>query len=875
MVKRVFCKAYLLLIILSNISLSVYSQKAVEKDLSFSSWKSSAGEGTEISLKCGDSLVAQVDVHGSTEGFPHISLTVNNEDWRGFQKIAFDVKLESSLVGIQDCGKDFVAVLNDKWFINENIAGISPVNQEISIPHIDCGEWQSVEIDIRNIARKQVSALLLYFYDRPFNFDHSYKVTIRNIRIIGADSSSVYFDGVDYHLQKMPTVSSSAFSSVSTVDFLDLNITRAGTIHSISIAGDTIGVGAGQSSGIMLRDACSPLPPVIPEGELSTIPNGILQKSEIKSLGCRLDAKYETLHDRIKISGTVTSMSRKDKAVTIYIALPVDARKNWIFHKSLIHKTTPFVDGSNISSLEEISQDYPVVVLSDELSDHSFAFILDQAKPISYRIGVNPRQQLFYIAFDVTLLNQQRFDGSSQNRVDFQVELVRTDAKWGFRSGLEKLYTLHPDYFIDRVGHGGGWELYTRSQFNYTNEQNIAGGYRFDWGAVELDREHWEQNVHNGFLNFLYIEPEYMQFSMGDFREPTVAMVEQRFKKLIANDDIEWKQFKKLRYSRSSRKDLHRLLCAANVSGVHDKKGNIVWNLGNREWIGDLRFGSMISCNLSPHIPGGRGTVAREILMDAVYNDYIDKGWTAPHGFGLDEFMMSPNDYRRENFKYMETSISFDPETKQPMIVRGFSSIEWLKRLRKDYEKKSCPLLLFANCKGQMTYVSPYLDIFGIEDTYVIKPEYYRAIAGKKRAITNVSYAPPSKENLEYNMLWGIYVGRNAAYDVLSPIVKMLDKLYSAGWEPITAAVSETSDDASDIRLERYGNEQSDTVYFVVHNMGVNQVDFSLYFDSSYIGKRTQAQIFNDGEIKKIIVEGCKVPILLGNRETKVIALTY
>lgn len=202
MVKRVFCKAYLLLIILSNISLSVYSQKAVEKDLSFSSWKSSAGEGTEISLKCGDSLVAQVDVHGSTEGFPHISLTVNNEDWRGFQKIAFDVKLESSLVGIQDCGKDFVAVLNDKCFINENIARISPVNQEISIPHIDCGEWQSVEIDIRNIARKQVSALLLYFYDRPFNFDHSYKVTIRNIRIIGADSSSVYFDGVDYHLQK-------------------------------------------------------------------------------------------------------------------------------------------------------------------------------------------------------------------------------------------------------------------------------------------------------------------------------------------------------------------------------------------------------------------------------------------------------------------------------------------------------------------------------------------------------------------------------------------------------------------------------------------------------------------------------------------------
>lgn len=498
-------------LLLSLLMLSFHSF-AAEKYLSISDWKSYAGEGTKITLVCGDPLVTQVNVYGTTEGFPHISLAIQEEDWRSFQKIIFDVKLESSLAGIQDAGKDFVVVLNDKCFVNENTVGFSPVNQEIFVPHINCGEWQRVEVDIRNASRKQVSALLLYFYDRPFNFEHSYKVSIRNMRVVGTEPSSTYFDGVDYKAQKLPAVSSSVFSSMVTDDQLSLDISEAGTIHSISLDGKPVGFGDGQSSGIMIRDARTSSVPVIPKGKLTTFSNGILQNSDIESLNFKLEARYETLNDRIKISGKVTSFASEDRPITIYIAFPIDARKNWTFHKSLIHITRPFEDVKQIPQLEKVSLDYPIAVLSDESSDQAIALMLDQAKPIAYRIGINPFQKLFYVAFDVTLLDQRRFDGTSQNVADFQVELVRTDAKWGFRSGLEKLYMLHSDYFVDRVGQGGGWELYTRSQFNYTNEQNIKGGYRFDWGTVELDQEHWEQNVRNGFLNFLYIEPEYMQF---------------------------------------------------------------------------------------------------------------------------------------------------------------------------------------------------------------------------------------------------------------------------------------------------------------------------------------------------------------------------
>lgn len=124
-------------------------------------------------------------------------------------------------------------------------------------------------------------------------------------------------------------------------------------------------------------------------------------------------------------------------------------------------------------------------------------------------------------------------------------------------------------------------------------------------------------------------------------------------------------------------------------------------------------------------------------------------------------------------------------------------------------------------------------------------------------------------------MLWCIYTGRNATYDVLSPMVKTLDKLYSAGWEPVTAAIVKASTDISDVRVERYGNNQSDTVYYVVHNMGMSSLELDLEFDRSRIGKRKQAHIVYNGDAKLSVSEERRVSFSLGNRETKVISLTY
>ncbi len=875
-------RKYLSLIILF-VSFNSY---AVEKYLSTSGWVGYADGATSISVLTQNPLAAQVNAVGTDEGYPRLVIDIPGEDWRKYQKVAFDVLLESTAPCINDAGKDFVLVIQDQTYQLENTMGKSMAGQLVPVPHIkgSVSSWQSVEADIRGVSRKQIRTFIIYLYNKPFNFDHSYKVSFRNIRLIGNEPTSLFFDGTDFLSQSMPVGSGNSLFSVQTDDGLKLDITSKGAVSSVSVNGKEIGNGSNQASGIMVRDARQTTPPVMPEGTIERTADGIRQQASIPSLNLNLDATYKSAGNKILVSGKITSINNEDRSVTVYVSLPVSENTAWEFHKSLIHSTQPFADVFATPQLEDICTEYPVAVLANKSTDCGIGLIIDQMKPIKYRLAVNPKQKLLYAAFDIALLNQNRFDGTSQKSVDFQLEIVRTDASWGFRSGLEKLYNIHSECYTDNVGFGGGWELYTHSQFNYTNEQNIAGGYRFDWSAFDNTKTRWEQNVKNNFLNLLYTEPEYMQFSMGDFTSPTIAQTAQRFNNLIAQDADEWNTFMKLGYSQWYCGSIHakstalrpftdNMLNSANASVVHDKDGNVVWNLGNRGWILDSNFGAMMPCNISPNIPDGRGSVSREIGLDPLYEEYITNGWTAPSGFALDEFMMSPDDYRRENFKYMETTLSFDPVTKQPMVIRGFSSVEWVKKLREDYAAKSRKLYLLANCKGPMTFAAPYLDIFGIENTYADNPDYFRVIAGKNKAITNVSYTPPPQKNLEYNLLWCIYTGRNATYDVLAPIVKMADKLYAAGWEPITAAIANPVSQTSDIRVERYGGIANDTIYYVVHNMGTNTVSINLQFDATKTGSRTSSQIVYNGDQTLTITPDNTVSFSIGNHETKVIML--
>ena len=843
-------------------------------------WNGSAGGKSKVHVQTQFPLEVEVTVGGGQEGFPSVHWGPDKEeDWRLYDRIAFEVKLESEDAGIRDGGKKIAFCLYDNGHRHESIAGKPHRQQCFANPIIKEGEWQEMVVDMSSTVRSRVSGIDLYLYDMPYNYPHVYKFTFRKIRLIGDDPNQLRFDNIIYPGQKLKGKAGDSVGTLQTGDGLALTLSQDGGILDARTGERTVGNGKNQASGILIRNAKTTFPPIMAQGKIRKEGNVFHQTATIPEMNLNLQASYRSEEHRIIVEGRIESTNTEDRAITVYVALPISNGK-WQWFENLNQSVFPFDEMKKVPFYEESDNIYPAAVLADRSSGRGLGFLLDQSRPMNFRFGVNPRERLFYTAFDFGLINEKKADnGESMQAADFYLEIVRTDPEWGIRSAVEKLYAAHPENFVDRVGHGGGWEIDGgRRNSKNTPDELIAGGYRFDWSAVENAPDLWEWNAKNQVRNLIYVEPDFLQFSVGDFPSPTPADVENRLDKLAAGDEEEWEKFLPLHYSKAAisnqylkNRDLKDyltiLLKSLKASVMHAPKGEPVLGLGYRiGWIGDSGFGAMAPANLAPGIPGGRGTAIIDNYYDFLYNAVVDKGLTPPDGFCLDSFMEIPNDYRRENFRYMKTPISFDPETKQPMVPRGFGSVEWLDALRQRYADRNG--LIMANCFGPMTFASTRLDILGIENTQFNDPQLYRVLAGPKKPLTFLPYDPPSKEILDYHLFWGIYPGRSVSVNILRPMIPVLDALYEASWQPVTGIQCHSED----VQIERFGVKNDAAVYVTVHNFFDDSKTVELLVDPKRCGERGKARMIYNGS-ETLPIENNRIKLALHGRETKVLLL--
>ena len=840
-------------------------------------WTGSAGGKSSLKIVEQNPLTVAVTVGGGSEGFPAVKLNLPAaEDWRGYTKLVCEVKLESDDPGPRDGGKEFAICLYDWGHRHDYLNGRSFVQQLFARMKVNAGDWQTATIDLRPTVRGQVAMLDIYLYDTPYNYPHDYKVSFRNMRLVGPDAEKAVFDGQSYPRQSLKGDAGKIVGTIQTEDGMKLALGTNGGVIGLQLGKQSLGNGSKQISGILLRDAKTNSPPVMAGGAIVQKENTFAQTAELPGKALKLQATYREEKERIIIDGYVESTNAEDRAVTVYIALPLSAG-DWTGHQSLSRATKPFEEMQKLPQLEDGFCAEPLAVLADKTNDRGLALILDQKYPVVYRFIVNPREKLLYAAFDFALLNQDNHNGNSQRKAGFHLELVRTDPAWGYRSGLEKLYSIHAEHYTDRVGYGGGWEC-SRTRNKFSDEQNLVGAYRFDWSAAEIDQTRWEWNKKNGIKNLIYIEPDFLQFSMGDFDKPTVAETALRMKKLAENDETEWEKFLPLHYSKafncnphskaaSQRPFLEKLITSIDASGMYDKSGRPILGLGNRPgWIGNSGFGAMIPANLAPGIPGGRGATILKHCLGELYDEFVENGWSRPDGFGLDCFMDVPDDYRRENFRYMTIPLSFDTETGQPMVPRGFGSIEWLKELHAKYADRQG--LIMANAFGPMIFAAPYLDIFGIENTQVLHPDQTRVIAGPKRPVTFLTYNPPAQEVLDYHLIWGIYPGRNVDPAILATMTPVLDQLYQASWQPVTGATFQSDG----VFVERFGKKTDKHVYLGLYNGEREGVTVKLTLDSKVLGPRKQAKIIYNGS-EVVPIKNGELILPLEGKQTRIVQI--
>ena len=174
--------------------------------------------------------------------------------------------------------------------------------------------------------------------------------------------------------------------------------------------------------------------------------------------------------------------------------------------------------------------------------------------------------------------------------------------------------------------------------------------------------------------------------------------------------------------------------------------------------------------------------------------------------------------------------------------------------------------ILMANISDQVTFSAPYIDIFGDESPAVRHPALLRALA-YHRPITYLPYTNQPKAGVECNLLWDDYPGRGIKLSVLAPMIPVLDKLYHAGWEPVTWAHSTHSS----VRIERFGSGNS--CYLSMYNPTNKTVKAQVDVDWKHLG-------IQGGPVHTIYPEKQLLPratngfsILMPPGKTKVVSL--
>ena len=113
--------------------------------------------------------------------------------------------------------------------------------------------------------------------------------------------------------------------------------------------------------------------------------------------------------------------------------------------------------------LEVAHTRYPLSALSlPGTAGLSLAIRMDE--PATYRLAYNPKQRLYYVAFDFGLVPGETVEGRALSAASFRVVLYRHDPAWGFRSALRRYYDLFPDFFLKRARQDGGWGVWRSAE---------------------------------------------------------------------------------------------------------------------------------------------------------------------------------------------------------------------------------------------------------------------------------------------------------------------------------------------------------------------------------------------------------------------------
>jgi hypothetical protein len=610
---------------------------------------------------------------------------------------------------------------------------------------------------------------------------------------------------------------------ITAKDGLALSLDAQGAIAAVDIGNRKVSDGAG---GFYLRDVAADGPLVAMRGTATPRKSG----------GYNIDCIAKQQHivfsaavypdgDALAVDGEMTDKTSSDRAVTVYLALPVQAA-GWLWgsdirHAQGIEPGREFTNQVrvNVGATGGLSL-YPFGSIAGAQGGVGIGSQLDW--PSVYRIFYNSATRQFVIAWDFALTGKTAAWPSHNAR--FRCKLFRLPAgppEWGFRQAALRFYRLNPHEFVRRAKAEGIWMPFT-DPATVQNAEDFGFAYHEGDNSIKSDDA-------RGILSFRYTEPSSywlnMPPAMPRTYENALALIQKNAAMILTPQSTD--------KDREAR-DMARAVLS---SGTQDESGHFNLEFRNEPWAN----GAVFVLNPNPELPVTPDKPTKASLSYTL--EYAGKHYPpggAPNS-GLDgeyldslESWMDTLNYRYNHLRSCPYPVPYATDGHDPVIPQWYSVHTFTRFLHDDLHNRE-KLLMANTTPVRFSIFAPLLDVMGIEVNWLDgegkwQPDSdetfnLRRTMGYHKPyllLMNTNFdkftAPMVEKYFQRSLFYGVYPSMFSVDAANSPYwetprwynrdrplfkkyIPIIKRLSAAGWEPIPYAHSGDPK----VYVERYG----------------------------------------------------------------------
>ncbi|HZO88425.1 MAG TPA: hypothetical protein VFB38_08800 [Chthonomonadaceae bacterium] len=603
---------------------------------------------------------------------------------------------------------------------------------------------------------------------------------------------------------------------VTAGDGLALDINARGEVVAVRAGGQSLTSPA--AGGFFVRDVAAegPLAPL--RGAVTAAGRGVQITGESGPARLRFQARVEPQGDALAVEGTLTDLAGTDRAVTVYLALPIQA-DGWQWGQDIRHAET-IQPGREYSNQAHVN-----VGATGGLSLYPFACIAGPRNgvgianqigwPSVYRLFYNGTTRQFVIAWDFALTDKV---AAWPRTAHFRGTLFRLppgQAEWGFRAAAQRFYRLNAQGFERRAKADGIW-------MPFTDPSTVQHFEDFGFAYHEGDNSIRSDDTH-GILSFRYTEPMSYWMPMPPAWPRTYENAIALLHKNADGNNAEARDF--------SRATLN--------SGTWDEHGRFNLEFQNQPWAN----GAVFTLDPNPQLPATSEHPTKASISytqakaDQMYGPAARRQRGDQDGEYLDslEGWADTQDYRPSNLAACPCPLPFDTDSRRPVLPQWYSTHAFARFLSADLHRRG-KLLMANTTPVRFSIYASLMDVMGIEVNWLDAEGRWRpdsdAVFNLRRTMSaqkpylllmNTNYdrfTPPLVEKyFQRSMFYGVFPSMFSAdaathpyweapkwYNRDRPLFKkyipIVKRLSAAGWEPITHAHSANPA----VYVERFGS---------------------------------------------------------------------